>query len=152
MGVKGRSGAKPKPNNLKVLSGSRRANKNAIEHTLIENVDPPDWLPDLAKTMWQTVCPHLCSKKVLAVTDLHNLEAFCMAYSRWRDAERIIASKGLVVEGAAGGPIKNPAVTVANEALKQMSSYGSALGLDPASRGRLIGVGSDKKINPFERF
>lgn len=152
MGVKGRSGAKPKPNNLKVLSGSRRANKNAIEHTLIENVDPPDWLPDLAKTMWRTVCPHLCSKKVLAVTDLHNLEAFCMAYSRWREFERAAAIDGAVVYGASGNPIKNPALTAVNEALKQMSTYGGSLGLDPSARGRLTGSNSDNSSNPFGKF
>lgn len=152
-GVKGRSGAKPKPNKEKQLSKSKHANSNAIEFSEIQDVEAPDWLDEMAKQMWETVCPELCQKKVLAVTDLHNLEAFCMAYSRWRQAEREVALNGLVVVGATGGPIKNPACTVVNESLKQMSMYGASLGLDPSSRGRLSpsgpGAGSS---NPFGKF
>ena len=46
------------------------------------------------------------------------------------------------------GRVKNPACTVANEAMRQMTSYGAALGLDPASRARLV-VPKSKKSNAF---
>ena len=151
-GVKGRSGAKPKPNKTKQLSKSRNVNNNAVEFDTIANVDPPEWLPELAAEMWKTVCPHLCKKKVLAVTDLHNLETFCIAYATWREATQHIAVNGIVVEGAAGGPIKNPACTVANETMRQMALFGGNLGLDPASRGRLIGSTSNTESNPFSKF
>jgi len=150
-GIKGRSGTKPKPNSQKQLSRSRNENKTPIEFDTIENVEPPSWLPDLAKQMWQTVCPHLCKKKVLAVTDLHNLESFCIAYSTWREAVQQVLVNGIVVEGATGGPIKNPACTVVNETMRQIALFGGNLGLDPASRGRLIGQ-SAKSSNQFSDF
>jgi P27 family predicted phage terminase small subunit len=146
-------GRKPKPNNKKLLSGSRNAKENAVEFDLITNIDAPDWLDELGKGIWKTIVPHLCKEKVLAVTDLHNVEAFCSAYSTFRAAEIHISENGLVVEGATGGPMKNPACTVKNESLRQMTMYGAALGLDPASRGRLMGpIGGKAKGNDFEGF
>lgn len=152
-GVKGKSGTKPKPNNKKVLAGSKHVNTDAVEFDLLTGVEAPQWLGDLAKKMWETLVPHLCKENVLAVTDLHNLEAFCSAYQTFRDADEHIRTKGLVVTGATGGPVKNPSLTAKNEAMKQMSSFGSSLGLDPASRGRLIGGGvSSKSIGEFDEF
>lgn len=145
-------GRKPKPNKQKELSGSKHANPDAVEFDLISNVAPPNWLPPLARDMWKTVCPHLCKEKVLAVTDLHNLEAFCSAYATFRDAAHEISKEGLVVMGATGGPVKNPALTAKNEALRQMSMFGAALGLDPAARGRLMGPNSGNGDNEFGEF
>ncbi|WP_432473325.1 phage terminase small subunit P27 family [Amphritea sp. HPY] len=151
-GVKGKSGAKPKPNSKKLLSGSKHANADAVEFDLIQNVDSPCWLDELATQMWNTICPHLCQEKVLAVTDLHNLEAFCSAYSTFRAAEEEVRNDGITVTGATGGPIKNPALTAKNEALRQMSMFGSALGLDPAARGRLMGPSGGSGGNDFKDF
>ena len=57
-----------------------------------------------------------------------------------------------MVEGATGGPMKNPALTSKNEALRQMSMFGAALGLDPAARGRLMGTSGGDKGNAFGEF
>lgn len=51
--------------------------------------------------------------------------------------------------GATGGPIKNPALIALNEADKQLIAFGSLLGLDPASRQRLIGGNKKPCNNPF---
>ncbi len=144
-------GRKPKPNAQKALSGSKHHNPNAVEFDTITDVEPSEWLGDTAKQMWKTVCPHLCKQKVLAVTDLHNLEAFCSAYDRWRQAEREVAESGITLSDADGRVQKNPAVTVINESMRQMSSFGAMLGLDPAARGRLIGAAGSKS-NPFSDF
>ena len=145
-------GRKPKPNKEKQLTNSKHANKSPVEFDTIANVEPPEWLPELAKTMWEALCSHLCKKKVLAVTDLHNLEAFCMAYHTWRDAVDNVRVNGIVVAGASGAPIKNPACTVVNESLRQIAMFGGNLGLDPSSRGRLIGAESGGSSNPFGKF
>ena len=151
-------GRKSTPTSRKLLAGNpgkRAINQLEPTFTPLINVACPEWLAEdeFAATLWDMLIGELCGAQVLCITDLHNLEAFCAAYSRWRKAEKEIAKHGLVVEGATGGPIKNPACTVANESLRQMTSYGSLLGLDPSSRSRLIG-GSKKKgeANPFADF
>ncbi|MNW04557.1 Phage terminase, small subunit [compost metagenome] len=80
------------------------------------------------------------------------MEAYCAAYGRFRSAEEEIQKHGIVVEGAQGGPVKNPAATVANEAMKQMATFGSFLGLDPSSRQRMQGPKKPGKANPFAKL
>lgn len=149
--VSGR-GRKPKPTALKELQGNpgkRPLNKDEPQFSDIVAVEPPEWLSEMAVQMWQTVVPELLANKILTVADLHNVEAFCMAYSRWREAENDVKMNGITIKTEAT-VIKNPAVTVANEALRQIVQFGSLLGLDPSSRTRLIGGSKKETIaNPF---
>lgn len=141
-GVAGRSGRRPKPTAQKALAGNpgkRALNKNEPDFELVTNIEPPEWLGENATKVWQMVVPELLKAKVLALTDLHNVEAFCTAYDNWRMAQDAVREHGIVVTGAMGGPMKNPALTAANEAMRQMVTFGSMLGLDPASRSRIIG-------------
>lgn len=146
-------GRKPKPSHLKAVQGN--AGKRAINHdepvadSLTEVPPPPEWLSEIGVEMWERVGPWLVSSKILTDSDLANLEAYCAAYNRWRQAEENIAQHGLVVDSPMGGVVKNPACTVANEALKQMNTFGSALGLDPSSRARLAVPGAKDAANPF---
>jgi P27 family predicted phage terminase small subunit len=145
-------GRKPKPTARKKAAGNpgkRALNKAEPDFGLVTNIDPPAWITEAARDMWGRVAPLLLRQKVLQVTDLHNVEAFCTAYGNWRAAKEHVAKHGLVLEGASGGPVKNPALTVQNEAAKQMVTFGSMLGLDPASRQRLTGAGGGKPENPF---
>ncbi|WP_047305231.1 phage terminase small subunit P27 family [Pseudomonas fluorescens] len=151
-GVAGRSGRRPKPTAQKVLAGNpgkRKLNTDEPDFSLVTNVDPPEWLCSYATQVWEMLVPELLRAKVLALTDMHNVEAFCSAYGNWRRAQESVISHGIVVSGATGGPVKNPALTAANEAMRQMVTFGSMLGLDPASRTRIIGGNKQKTTNPF---
>lgn len=151
-GVAGRSGRRPKPTAQKALAGNpgkRKLNKDEPDFALVTNVDPPEWLCEHATRVWRMLVPELLRAKVLALTDLHNVEAFCTAYGNWRMAQESVREHGIVVAGATGGPVKNPALTAANEAMRQMVTFGSMLGLDPASRTRIIGGNKQKSTNEF---
>lgn len=145
-------GRKPKPTAKKKLAGNpgkRALNKAEPEFSRITCIDPPDWLSARAAVVWGMVVPELLRENVLALTDLHNVEAFCTAYSNWRLAQDSVESFGIVVQSSQGSPIKNPALTAANEAMRQMVTFGSMLGLDPASRTRIIGGREDNETNEF---
>lgn len=147
-------GRKSKPQEQKKASGNpgkRPLNIHIPEFTEITNIDVPEYMTDLefAPIMWRSIVPELCAQKILRITDMHNVEAFCMAYENWRKAQRSVAYEGIVVSGAMGGPIKNPALTASNEAARQMAMFGAMLGLDPSSRARLTGAGQKKKGNAF---
>jgi P27 family predicted phage terminase small subunit len=145
-------GRPPKPTALKVIQGNagkRKLNKNEPSpDALVVVPEPPEWFGPIAVAAWQQVAPWLIEAKILTGTDLHNLEAFCMAYQRWREAQDDITKNGIIVMGAKQ-EIKNPACTVANETMRQMATFGSALGLDPAARARLKPGGAEKPKNPF---
>jgi P27 family predicted phage terminase small subunit len=148
-------GRKPKPTAKKKLAGNpgKRALNNAEpEFSKITDIDPPDWMSDRAATMWKMILPELLRENVIALTDLHNVEAFCAAYDNWRMAQESIQAHGTVVTGATGGPMKNPALAAANETMRQMVTFGSLLGLDPSSRTRLIGGNKEKATNEFAQL
>ena len=145
-------GRPAKPTALKLLQGNagkRKVNKNEPSPDALAEVPaPPEWFGTIAVNIWHQVAPWLVESRVLTGTDLHNLEAFCMAYQRWREAQEDITKNGIIVMGAKQ-EIKNPACTVSNETLRQMATYGGALGLDPASRARLKPDGGSQKTNAF---
>lgn len=147
-------GRHAKPTALKVLQGNpgkRKLEKKAPTPASLEvTPNPPEWLGEWAAEMWETIAPWLTQTGIMTRTDTHNLAVFCAAYDRWRQAEAEVAAKGITVVDAKGVLKKNPACTVINEALRQLASFGAALGLDPASRARLMGSGgNDKPENPF---
>lgn len=145
-------GRPPKPTALKLVQGNpgkRKIDKAQVSPDALSDVpEPPEWFGEIAVAAWQQVAPWLIEAKILTATDLHNLEAFCMAYQRWREAQADITKNGIIVKGAKQ-EIKNPACTVANETMRQMATFGSALGLDPAARSRLKPGGQQKPDNPF---
>lgn len=151
-GVSGRSGRRAKPVARKEAAGNpgkRQLNTQEPDFGLVTNIEPPEWLDDVAVEMWERVAPLLCKQKILQFTDLHNVEIFCSAYGNWRRAQEQLAREGPVVVGANGGPVKNPAATVVKEAAGQMATFGAMLGLDPSSRQRLIGPKKKSAGNPF---
>ncbi|WP_332829751.1 phage terminase small subunit P27 family [Escherichia coli] len=111
-------------------------NKFEPKFTPITHADPPEWFDETARHMWDTIIRELCAQRVLYVTDLHNVVAFCTAFRNWHESQQEVMRVGITVESEAG-PKKNPALTAANEAARQMVTFGSLLGLDPASRQRL---------------
>lgn len=151
-GVAGRSGRKPKPTARKALAGNpgkRALNKNEPDFGLVTNILAPDWLAGHARDLWEHLAPLLCKQHIVQATDIQNLEVYCAAYGQFRAAEDELARNGVVVTGAQGGPVKNPAATAKNEAVKQMATYGAMLGLDPSSRQRLLGPKKKGEGNPF---
>ncbi|HCU2043988.1 TPA: phage terminase small subunit P27 family [Pseudomonas aeruginosa] len=145
-------GRKPKPTAKKALAGNpgkRALNKDEPKFSDVTDIDAPGHLRPRAAEMWSMIVPELLGAGVLAITDMHNVEAFCIAYDKWRMAEEEVQNSGITVTSAQGSPMKNPALTAANEAMRQMVTFGSLLGLDPSSRTRLIGGNKKPEANPF---
>jgi P27 family predicted phage terminase small subunit len=145
-------GRKAKPTARKEAAGNpgkRALNKDEPDFGLVTNVEPPEWIQGIAREMWERVTPLLCQQRILQLSDIHIVEGFCIAYGNWRAAQDHVNKNGIVIEGATGGPIKNPALTELNAAAKQMVMFGGQLGLDPVSRQRLTGGSKGKSDNPF---
>ena len=147
-------GRKAKPTEIKRADGNpgkRPLNKNAPDFTEVVDIAPPLYFEGLefAPVIWQSVVPELLKNGVLRITDMHNVEGFCIAYDNYRQCQKDIAENGVTVMGGNGNLAKNPALTAINEAMKQMTMFGSMLGLDPSSRQRLTGGGDKNKTNSF---
>jgi P27 family predicted phage terminase small subunit len=136
------AGRKPTPTNLKVLKGNpgkRAVNKNEPQPPEIDGDLPaPAWLDRVAADRWTKLVPELKALGLLTIVDVDALEAYCKAYSRWREAEEAIdALRTTVVKTPSGYLQQLPQVSIARGYAQQMVRIAAEFGLTPASRSRL---------------
>lgn len=146
-------GRKPTPTKVKERRGNpgkRPINQHEPNFsTFNEHSPPPPQLNEDGQRMWAFLLKELLPQGVLCQTDLETVTNYCLAYQNRNKACADIDKYGVVVPNANGGMSKNPALTALNEAMKQMTTFGSMLGLDPSSRQRLTGKADEQMTNPF---
>ncbi len=131
---------KRKPTSLKIAQGTFRKDRENAGQPVLDVADelhPPTWLDEESLAQWNYYLPILQNMHVITKADAAMLTAFCIALSRLKSAEKEIDENGLTVIGQAGIK-KNPAVTVADEAMRQIRALGSELGLSPVARPKLV--------------
>lgn len=134
-------GPPPKPVKLKALRGEKGA--NSIRNVAVSDknrdrvVEPPPHLQGEAFAEWCRIAGPLFDIGVLTPLDRTYLSAYCESVGVYHDAMRAVEDRGIVVPGANGGYVKNPAYQVARDASDSMLKYGSRFGLSPADRARL---------------
>ena len=133
-------GRKPKLNNVNSPHKDRAERaKRAIEN----NNDfqaiklPPARLTSEEKTLYKHIVQEFNSKGILKDLDSSILEEFVVQVSVSRQARKVINEHGVVIFED-DKMKKNPAVDVLNNAVKNIKSLGSSLGLDPISRSSIL--------------
>jgi len=146
------TGRPKKPTNLAVLHGDRKDRINTAEpkpSTL--TVEPPEWLTDEARAVWDRLAADLKVKQVLTAWDTETFACWCDAVVRRRNAAQALAREGEVIElpvynknGELTGHRlgKNPWTLVLNEADAQVQKYAARFGLTPSDRAGLS-IGKD---------
>ena len=90
--------------------------------------------------------------------DAGALAAYCQAYGRWVEAERVIAImaerdvqlRGLMIRSAKGNHVPNPLIWIANAAMKDMVRYAAEFGMTPSARSRIhVNEAVAESDNPF---
>lgn len=142
-------GRKPKPVELRVLHGTAaRMAAAAVPKPRRKLPRCPDYLTGEAAACWKRTAGELYDAGLLTVIDRDALALYCTVFARWREAEAMVAKKGLVVvtnvkrddEGnviGGGNYIQNPWLAVANKALEQMCKLEAEFGMTPSSRTRV---------------
>ncbi|QNH52890.1 hypothetical protein HWI77_06895 [Acinetobacter venetianus] len=77
-------GRKPKPQETKKTlgnKGKRPLKTNVPEFIEVTDIEVPEYISvmDHAAMMWRSIIPELLKNKVFRITDMHNVEAFCIA-------------------------------------------------------------------------
>ena len=143
----------PKPAAVKALTGRSRTETvhDGELLPLVRAPKVPDHLDPIARSEWDRLVPILLGLRVLAETDRAMLAAYCVAYSRWVQAEAVLQDKGMTFETGNNYPQARPEVAIANQALKLMERFAQHFGLSPASRTRIAPMSPKKpKTNPFD--
>lgn len=133
-------GRKPKLNNPDVKNKDRaerakRAIENNGDFQAIKS--PPSRLTSEEKTLYKHIVQEFNSKGILKDLDSSILEEFVVQVSVSRQARKVINEHGVVIFEDEKMK-KNPAVDVLNNAVKNIKSLGSSLGLDPISRSSIL--------------
>jgi P27 family predicted phage terminase small subunit len=89
-------------------------------------MNSPEHLDPTAISKWQEIAPTL---DVTHPGTADALAAYCVAYSRWTQAEAQVATLGLIVKSPVGFPTENPYLGVVKRALIEMHRWGDVLGL-----------------------
>ena len=119
----------------------------------------PSTLSPAAKRVWARVTPELARLSLLKAEDADALAVYCEAVVTFREATKQIRKDGAVITNTTtrkDGTVsewrtKNPAVSVADMAAKQIRAFGAEFGLTPASESKLsIGDSAlDDDDSPF---
>ena len=137
-------------------SGGGRKRKTTMQHTSsLTRIKPPaELVDDMAVQVWKTQSKILIERGTFELEDAPLLIAYCNAFAYMLQADAEINSQGLVVPTADGSIKKSPYVNVRNDAVAQLTRTGSLLGLDPLTRLRMLGGGSEGEAegNEFDEF
>ena len=147
---------KPRPAALKLIEGrgngrdsGGRAVKQAPGFRRLPPV-APDLLWGDAKEEWERVVPELQRLELTKPIDAASLTAYCLAWQRLCQAQRMVDDKGLMAETSQGLGIA-PWVRVVESASKELRAWAGEFGLTPSAEqrvGRAEG-GDDGEENPF---
>ncbi len=112
---------------------------------------PPRGTPKYAAKLWKQYAPMLDRAGVLRASDVAAWEVLCLTYNSIKLAEDEIAKHGLLIPGARGQElVKNPAVSILNQARQQFRLQCQSFGLDPHSRERLGLTVGQEEPDPLE--
>jgi P27 family predicted phage terminase small subunit len=147
-------GRKPKPSLHKYLAGNPG-------HRPLNDREPvppsdlpecPEHLQGAARAEWFRVSGALNMMDLLTSADHALLEAYCVTYARWLDAEEMMKKYGIIVKSPNKGfPMTSPYLHVANSSLEQLRKLAVEFGLSPSSRSR-IRVGDERAGSDLDDF
>lgn len=150
----GERGPRPQPTAVKELRGNpgkRALNKREPQFDRAQVPTLPVWVKGEARREWLRVVKQLHAQGLLTAVDRAALVAYCVAYGRWVEAEKIVADKGAVLKTANGNLIQNPYLAVANRAMDNMRKLAQEFGMTPSARVTLP-ASAPKPLSEFELY
>lgn len=128
------------------------AKKELFTYQELTSTTPPDWLPASAKSEWERLLPIMQKDYPLTETDFGLLVSYCLAFSRIKTAEGEIRKYGTYTTNKKTGIKKvNPAVSVQSQAMKDLKSNATALGMTLEARSKLA-LNNNKQKEPVDPF
>jgi P27 family predicted phage terminase small subunit len=102
---------------------------------------PSAHLSDEARKRFRVLCRELKAAGILDTADRGMVELAAIEEATIIECEAEISNHGLVVLGAMGGPITNPAVTIRAKSLNHLRQLYAEIGIGPSSRARFQNLG-----------
>jgi len=97
----------------------------------------PQSLTGPARSEWFRLRPILDAMGTLKPVDRNILAAYCQAFGRYVEAEKVLKEKGPLYRTKSDNVITSPMLWVSNKAVEQMLKLGAELGIGAATRSRV---------------
>lgn len=114
----------------------RKAELKVIEGGLTDKPAVPVHIPQEMHAEWLAVVAELTERKVITDAMLGTVDAYIMAMSNARKAQKALDEHGVLVDGGKGILKQNPAATLLGKSNATIQRLAAELGLTPASRSR----------------
>jgi P27 family predicted phage terminase small subunit len=109
----------------------------------------PEWLPAEAAAEWERVVPELARLELTKPVDRAALTAYCLAWDRLVEAQRLVTEEGVLGENSQGR-VRHPAVAVVEAASKELRAWAGEFGFTPSAENKLTVQGADDgEDDPF---
>ena len=132
-------GPKPTPTAIKKKLGNPGHQKLNDKEPVAPNgvIACPQYLVGPARSEWFRLRPILEKMGTLKPVDRNILAAYCQAYGRYVEAEKVLKEKGPLYRTKNDNVITSPMLWVSNRAVEQMLKLGAELGIGAATRSRV---------------
>lgn len=132
-------GRKPKPSNLKILSGNPGKRPINDKEPKPKRARPtcPSFLSKDAKALWKKLIPELDRLGLMTVVDTSALSSFCQAWAEFKWTTETLEAEGRTLESPKRGTYPHPAVAMQRSAMQQIRAFSALFGFDPSSRSRI---------------
>lgn len=156
-------GKRAMPIDLHLIKGnSNRLTKEQIEQRKeaeerikpkADNINPPSWLKDKAKTEFNRLTKELSQIDLVTNVDIDALALYCDAYVDYIECSDIISKEGLMIEhtnkAGAENIVPHPLMTKKKQLFDQMKSLANEFGLTPGARAKIAIPKKEEKKDPF---
>ena len=147
-------GNKPKATVLKLITGNpgRRPLNQHEAKPVVAIPQPPELLKDEALREWKRLTPLLEEVGLISKLDRAVVAAYCKAWARWIECERMLESTGLIVKAPNGYPMYSPYLSASNKALDQVRQLSEQIGLSGSARSRIRAGDAPSQADGAEAF
>jgi P27 family predicted phage terminase small subunit len=136
--AKGNSGRRPIAT-AEIEEEAYKAAEEAVETQV--GMQPPDWISDDGRTVWNQLAPRLAAMQILKQIDSLTFGRYCEDFGLWVKLKTIVGEEGSFYESeSAHGKFKrpHPAFNQAKELDSKLMQHEANFALNPADRQRLF--------------
>jgi P27 family predicted phage terminase small subunit len=149
----GKRGPATMPTQLRLLKGDHHKSRfNPNEPVARDTLPtPPEDMAVDVREIWDYTLDELVAMKTAAAADRDSLICYCEAVVAHRKASKILAKSPVLVKGALGTLVRNPALQVQRDAAHAIRAFAQEFGLTPSARTRIQvdKQGNGEQANPF---
>lgn len=150
----GARGPRPKPTQLRILHGDKKARINTDEPVAPSGVpECPDEVSPAVRQVWDYTLTQLRAMGIVSPADRDALLCYCEAVVTHREASRIMARTSLLIRRSdQDGFTRNPALQAQRDAALLIAKFAQHFGLSPSARSEIRNPRGSTNAEGAERY